>query len=153
MAYRTALCNPPDVKAHHTFNVTPPMARRGYEEPDHNRNDGNQETKAKFSRQTHSTLLCFITGHAFTREYTKQFYPPHMQDQIACPCDTPLQTVEHVLTECPQYTAACHRHLTANGQPQTLLQLFANSKHVQETLRFLEEMGACAKPQERWEPE
>lgn len=133
MAYKTALLSPPDGKAHHAFNVAP-------------------NPKAKFSRLTHSTLLRFVTGHAFTGEYTKRFYPPHTQDQIACPCGEPVQTVEHVLLECPLHTAARRRHLTANGRPRTLPQLFANSKRIQEVLSFLEETGACAKPRARWEP-
>ena len=147
-AYRTAIQQPPDGKAHHTFNVTT-APQRGAEPNEHNR---NHEPKAKFSRLTHSTLLRFITGHTFIGEYTQRFYPPHTQEQIACPCGEPLQTVEHVLTECPQYTAARHRHLDVNGRPRTLPQLFANSKRVQEVLRFLEETNACAKPRERWEP-
>jgi hypothetical protein len=153
MAYKTALQNPPDGKAHHTFDIspTPPgPGRHGGPEPNEHARD--QETKAKFSRLTHSTLLRFITGHAFTGEYTRRFYPPHTQEQIACPCGEPLQTIEHVLTECPLHTAARLRHLTANGRPRTLPQLFANSKRVQEVLRFLEETGACAKPRARWEP-
>ena len=151
MAFKTAIQNPPDGKAHHTFNIkpTPKEGREGLEPNGHIR---NQETKVKFSRLTHSTLLRLITGHAFTGEYTKRFYPPHTQEQIACPCGEPLQTVEHILIECPLYTAARRRHITANGRPRTLPQLFANSKRVQEVLRFLEETGACAKPRARWEP-
>ncbi|KAI0271090.1 hypothetical protein BGY98DRAFT_1007241 [Russula aff. rugulosa BPL654] len=150
MAYRTALKSPPDGKTHHTFNVTPsPRERHQGPVPNEHR---DQETKAKFSRLTHSTLLRYITGHAFVGEYTQRFYPPHTQEQIACPCGNPLQTIEHVLTECPLHTAARRKHLTANGQPRTLPQLFANSKRVEEALRFLEETGACAKPRARWEP-
>jgi hypothetical protein len=77
MAYKTALQNPPDGKAHHTFDIspTPPgPGRHGGPEPNEHARD--QETKAKFSRLTHSTLLRFITGHAFTGEYTRRFYPP-----------------------------------------------------------------------------
>jgi hypothetical protein len=151
MAFKTALQNPPDGKAHHTFNIKPtPRGERDGPEP--NEHTRNQQNKVKFSRLTHSTLLRFITGHAFVGEYTKRFYPPHTQEQIACQCGEPLQTVEHILIECPLYTAARRRHLTANGRPRTLPQLFANSKRVQEVLRFLEETGACAKPRARWEP-
>jgi hypothetical protein len=48
----------------------------------------------------------FITGHAFTGEYTQRFFPQHTPEQIACQCGEPLQTVEHVLFQCPQFTAA-----------------------------------------------
>jgi len=148
MAYRTALQNPPDGKTHHTFNVTQTTGE-GHREAEHNR---DRQAKVKFSRLSHSTLLRYITGHTFVGEYTQRFYPPHTQDQIACPCGKHLQTIEHVLNECPLYTAARRRHLTANGRPRTLSQLFTNSKHVEEVLCFLEETGACAKPRTRWEP-
>jgi hypothetical protein len=149
-AYQTALRAPPDGKAHHTFKIVPAAGRA---DPAHNAHTRETEPKAKFSRQTYCTLLRYITGHAFTGEYTQRFYPLHTQEQVACPCGNPLQTIEHVLTECPLYAAARQRHLTANGRPRTLPQLFANSKRVQEVLRFLEETSACAKPRARWEPD
>ena len=151
MAYKTALRNPPNGKAHHAFNTKPiPKGKQKGAEPEHTR---EQERKAKFLRLTHSTLLRFITGHAFIGEYTKRFYPPpHTQEQITCPCGEPLQTIKHVLIECTLYTATRRRHLTANGWPRTLPQLFANSKRIDEVLRFLEETGACTKPRARWEP-
>ena len=142
-AYQTAIQGPPDGKAHHTFNITPEK------DGPHPR---GQELKAKFSRTTYVTMLRYATGHAFTGEYTQRFYPLHTQEQIACPCGNPLQTVEHVLTECPLYAAARQRHLAANGRPRTLRQLFANAKRVEGILRFIEETGACVKPRERWEP-
>ena len=151
MAFKTALRSPPDGKTHHTFNISPPPGE-GHGNVRSNGHPRDQENKAKFSRLTHSTLLRYITGHAFTGEYTKRFYPLHTQEQIACSCGEPLQTVEHVLTECPLYTAARRRYLTTNGRPRTLPQIFANSKRVQEVLRFLEETGACVKPRARWEP-
>jgi hypothetical protein len=127
-------------------------ARGGHKAPEPNARYGDLENKVKFSRTTHTTLFRFITGHAFTGEFTQRFYPQHTQDDVACPCGEPLQTVEHVLLHCPLYITARRRHLAANGRPRTLPQLFANSKHVQEVLRFLEETGACAKPRARWEP-
>ena len=111
-----------------------------------------QEYPDKFSRLTHSTFYRLVTGHAFTGEYTQRFYPQHTQEQIACPCGEPVQTAEHVLLHCPLFTDARRRHLTANGRPRTLPQLFDKPKRVLETLRFLKETGACAKPRARWEP-
>ena len=150
-AYKTALREPPNGKAHHTFKITPDSGG-GHRAPEPGNRYRDPEAKAKFSRTIYTTLFRYITGHAFTGEYTQRFYPPHTQDDIACPCGEPLQTVEHVLLHCPLYTAARRRHLAANGRPRTLPQLFANSKRVQEVLRFLEETGACVKPRARWEP-
>jgi hypothetical protein len=150
-AYQTALREPPNGKAHHAFKTTPTPARE-HRAPEPNEHNRDAEPRDKFSRSVYSTLFRFITGHAFVGEYTQRFYPPHTPSQIDCPCGEPLQTVEHVLLHCPLYTAARRRHLTANGRPRTLPQIFANAKRVQEVLRFLEETGACAKPRASWEP-
>jgi hypothetical protein len=136
-AYQTALTSPPDGKPHHTFH--PPT-------------ETTEEPTAKFSRLTHSTLYRFITGHAFTGEYTSRFFPQHTQEQIACQCGEPLQTVEHVLFQCPLHTAMRRRHITVSGRPRSFPQLLENPKHVQTLLRFLEETRACSKPRAEWEP-
>jgi ribonuclease HI len=141
MAYRTALNAPPDGKTHHTF----PPKHQAAPEP-------GQTTTVKFSRLTHSTFYRMVTGHAFVGEYTQRFYPQHTPDQIACQCGEPLQTIEHVLMHCPNYTAARHKLLTDRGRPRNFPQLFENPKRVQELLRFLEETGACSKPRATWEP-
>jgi hypothetical protein len=128
LAYRTALTKPPDGRPHPVF-------------------------QAKSSRKTLCTLFRIITGHAFTGSFTERFYPRHTPEQIACLCGTPLQTVEHVLLECPLYTVARHKHLTVRGRLRNLSQLFNHSKRVTSLLRFLEETGACAKPRTEWEPD
>jgi hypothetical protein len=132
LAYRTALTKPPDGRTHPTFQQ-------------------NCNT-AKFSRKTLCTLYRLTTGHAFIGSYTQRFYSLHTPDQIACPCSEPVQTVEHLLLKCPTYTAARHKHLTANGRPHNLSQLFNHPKHVTALLRFLEETGASSKPRTEWEP-
>jgi hypothetical protein len=151
MAYRTALTTPPDGKTHHTF------------QPKHQttpRTTGNANTgpntegpKATFSRLTYSTFYRFITGHAFTGEYTQRFFPQHTPDQIACQCGAPLQTIEHVIMQCPLFTAARLKHLTFNGHTRSFQQLLETPKRVQELLRFLEETRACNKPRAVWEPD
>ena len=138
--YQTALTLPPDGKTHHTFHLARPT----------NTPDGRPQ--AKFSRLTHTTLYRFITGHAFTGEYTQRFFPQHTPEQIACQCGEPLQTVEHVLFRCPLFTAARRRHLTVRGRPRSFPQLLENKERVQTLLRFLEETRACNKPRAEWEP-
>ncbi|KAI0266579.1 hypothetical protein BGY98DRAFT_939093 [Russula aff. rugulosa BPL654] len=66
MAFKTALQNPPDGKAHHTLTSNQPPK--------------NREARANEHPETKNQ------SHAFTGEYTKRFYPPHTQEQIACPC-------------------------------------------------------------------
>jgi len=138
--YRTALTLPPDGKPHHTFLVN------------HRGNETEGEPKAKFSRLTHSTFYCFITGHAFTGEYTQRFFPQHTQEQVACQCGEAIQTVEHVLFTCPNFTTTRRKHLTVNGRPQSLPQLLENPERIQSLLQFLEETRACNKPRAEWEP-
>ena len=145
LAYRTALRAPPDGKTHHTFHPESAINKRPEQAQ-------GEKKLVKFSRLTHSTFYRFVTGHAFTGEYTQRFYPPHTQEQIACPCGEPVQTIEHVLLHCPRYTDARQKLLNVSGRPRTLPQLFEKPERVIETLRFLQETGACAKPRERWEP-
>ena len=97
LAYKTALTRPPDGRPHPVFLA-------------------GQEA-AKSSRKTLCTLYRVITGHAFIGAYTQWFYPQHTQEQIACPCSEPVQTVEHVLLECPLHTATRCEHLTVSGHP------------------------------------
>jgi hypothetical protein len=138
--YQMTLTMPPDGKPHHTFHIAHPHGT-----PEEN-------PPAKFSRLTHSTLYRFITGHTFMGEYTQRFFTQHTPEQITCQCGEPLQTIEHVLLQCPLFTAACRRHLTVSGRPRSLPQLLENPKRVESLLRFLEEMRACNKPRAEWEP-
>jgi hypothetical protein len=131
LAYQTALTKPPDGRPHPTFLV--------------------RQEAVKFSRLTICTLYRIITGHAFIGSYTERFFPQHTREQVACPCGAPIQTVEHVLLVCPLYTAARRKHLTANGRPRNLSQLFNHPERVTSLLRFLEETRACAKPRTEWE--
>jgi hypothetical protein len=132
LVYRTVLTKPPDGRAH-------PILRTGW-------------NAVKFSRKTLCTLYRIITGHAFIGSYTQGSYSQHTPEQIACPCGEPVQTVEHVLLDCPLHIAARRKHLTANGRPRNLPQLFDHPECITSTLRFLEETGVCAQPRVEWEP-
>jgi hypothetical protein len=82
----------------------------------------------------------------------QQFYKQHMPEQITWSCGEPVQTVEHILLDCPNYTATRLKHLTANGCPWNLPWHFDHLKRVTALLRFLEEMGAGVRPRMEWEP-
>lgn len=139
-AYQTALTEPPDGLMHRTFLPTPAHNTPGEDNTD------------KFSRLTDSTFYRFVTGHAFTGEYTKRFFSKHTPEQVVCQCGEPIQTVEHILFHCPNFTAARRKHLTVNGRPRSFLQLLENPERVQTLLRFIEETRACTKPRAEWEP-
>jgi len=64
-----------------------------------------------------------------------------------------VQTIKHVLLECPLFATARRKHLAANSRAPTLPQLFESQTRVLGTLRFLQETGGCAKPRAVWEPE
>jgi hypothetical protein len=46
-------------------------------------------------------LYRLITGHAFIGAYTQHFFDQHTPEQIACTCGELVQTVEHILLDCP----------------------------------------------------
>jgi hypothetical protein len=155
MSHKTALQGPPDGLPHPTFLPPPPPtpAEPPATTPNTNtRTQPGEHSQAKFSRRTHCTFYRIITGHTFVGEYTQRFFPQHTPEQIACPCGELLETVAHILLECPRYTAARRKHLFASGRPRSLPQLFENRTRVLGMLRFLEETGACAKPRAQWEP-
>ncbi|KAH9954951.1 hypothetical protein BC827DRAFT_1348032, partial [Russula dissimulans] len=92
---------PPDGRPHPTFTHTkaqrhPGGHRRVPRTPTH-----HQPAESHLSRHTTSTLYRIITGHAFIGAYTQRFYPQHTPAQIACQCGETIQTVEHVLRDCP----------------------------------------------------
>jgi hypothetical protein len=153
LAYRTACTKPPDGRLHPILRIQ----QKGWKDkPSHTKNSG-QLHKAEVSRSTTSTLFRFITGHAFTGEYTARFlgkkFHPLPEELVACPCGELPQTVEHVLLDCPIHEAARHKHLNARGRVRSLDQLFNNPLLCVGTLRFLEETQACAKPRSvDWDP-
>ena len=156
MPHKMALQGPPDGLPHPTFLPPPPYPTPA--DPPaatantNTRTQPREHSQAKLSRRTHCTFYRIITGHTFVGEYTQRFFHQHTPDQIACPCGKLLETVEHILLECPRYTAARRKHLFASGRPRSLPQLFESRTRVLGTLRFLEETGACAKPWAEWEP-
>ena len=97
LAYRTALTKPPDGRLYPIFFVW--------------------QNTVKFSCLTICTLYRIITRHTFIGSYTQRFFPQHTQEQIACPCGEPVQTVEHILLHCQLHNTAHCKHLTASGHP------------------------------------
>jgi len=140
------LTKPPDGKPHPTF-----LHKNPQEKAELN-NVPPQTAKSTYLRRTISTLYRMITGHAFIGAYAQRFLPQHTPEQIACPCGERIQTIKHVLRDCPQYDTTRRRHLTANSRPRNISQMFNHPKRVHSLLRFLEETGVCAKPQTQWDP-
>jgi hypothetical protein len=112
LVYRLAIQGAPDGKPHPTFQPPPRPSPEDEEPP-----NIPEAPKVKFSCLTYTTFYHITTGHAFVGEYIQRFYPQLTLEQIACPCGRLVQTVEHVLLDCPLYTATRCRHLAANGRP------------------------------------
>jgi len=145
IVYLTALTKPLDRKPHPMFQYKrEQQSEVGHSQP--------TEAKSTYSWSTISTLYRFITGHTFVGAFTQCFFPQHIPNQIACPCREQVQTIEHVLRDCPQYNAVCCKHLTANGHPWNTLQMFTHLKYIQSLLWFLEETGVCVKLWTMWDP-
>ncbi len=144
-AYDSALTTPPDGKAHLILRIA---------------STGVQIKGQVFSQQVsceiQSTLICLITGHAFTGAYHLMFkhknLPPATEEEIACACGAVPEDTEHVLLHCPLTHDQRLRHLSEDGLPDSLRKLFDSPKRCRGLLRFLEETRVCVKPRTSWEP-
>ncbi|KAI9448965.1 hypothetical protein F5148DRAFT_1248903 [Russula earlei] len=118
LAYRTALTRPPDGKPHPTAIAQKRPTKADSDKRNNNSNgNNNTEQHDKFPRHITSTFYRFITGHAFTGEYTQRFHTRHTTEQVECQCGEPVQRVEHVLLACPLFDDARRRHFSARGRP------------------------------------
>jgi hypothetical protein len=98
-----------------------------------------------------STLFRLITGHAFIGSYTARFRPD-ADEPVDCPCGTPLQTVQHVLTACPLFAAARLEILAPIDQDYSLPTLPGSARGGGAVLQFLKTTQACAQPRRAWNP-
>ncbi|KAG9091012.1 hypothetical protein FRC06_000748, partial [Ceratobasidium sp. 370] len=87
------------------------------------------------TRATHTRLHQLILGHCFVGEYALRFRPG---DDPSCPCDPDtLQTMTHVLLECPLHSAA-RRALRKASPFLQLSDLFGTFAGLRATVSFLE---------------
>ena len=61
----------------------------------------NGEAPNPGSRGSPTQLFYASTQDMLSSGNTPSFSTQHTREQIACPCSEPLQTIEHVLLECP----------------------------------------------------
>jgi len=137
-AYNSALTNPPDGQAHTILRIASTGIKRK-----------GQTLSHRVSRETQATLIRLITGHAFLGAYRLRFQrknlPPATEEEVACACGAVPEDTEHVLLHCPLTHDQCMRHLSADGQPDSLRKIFDSPKRCLGLLRFLEETCVCAK--------
>jgi hypothetical protein len=100
-------------------------------------------------RAVFSTLIRFITGHAFVGSYTARFRPDL---PTGCPCGAPLQTIEHVVSLYPLYANA-RRDILQPIDPDASLPVILNSTQGGTALcHFIHTTRACMLPRRTWDP-
>ena len=71
LIYHTAPTEPPDRRAHPSFNITKTEAVNSHNPNSTASQDVDNQVKAKFSHSTYSTFHCLTTGHAFIGSFTQ----------------------------------------------------------------------------------
>ncbi|KAI0057604.1 hypothetical protein BV25DRAFT_1779343, partial [Artomyces pyxidatus] len=92
-------------------------------------------------RATLSRIIQVLTGHCFVGAYYARFVP---LESTQCPCGHPVQTREHVLTQCRLHTWA-RRHLRNVSDTLSLPIILGTPDGVCALQRFIEESGAFSK--------
>jgi ribonuclease HI len=97
-------------------------------------------------RDTQSRVIQIITGHGHIGEYYARFVPT---EHPACPCGEPLQTRDHVLSDCELHNA--HRHILHKAIPNLSTALILSTrKGLNALVQFLK--GSDAFKKARTEP-
>ena len=125
MAFKTTLQNPPDGKAHHTFNITTTPGE-GHRGPEPNGRTGDHKTKAKFSRLTYSTLLRYITGHAFTGSTPSGSNPFTLRNRSPAPAANPYKQ----LSMCSPNARSTQPHAVGISLPSAGPERYPNSSPI-----------------------
>jgi hypothetical protein len=103
-----------------------------------------------FTHPTFCTAICLLTEHAFTGEYNAR-HRPRAPDLHGCQCgQAPLQTVEHVITECPLFIRARERFLRPITLTLSTPIIFGMKAGGTALAKFIKVMQACVKPM--WHP-
>jgi hypothetical protein len=89
------------------------------------------------------------TSHAFIGSFAARFHPGQ---PVSCPCGTPLQTVDHVVSHCPLYSDACQEVLHQIDRDSSLAILLVTAQGGAAMARFLKTMRACVAPRQTWNP-
>jgi ribonuclease HI len=93
-------------------------------------------------RHITTRLIQSITGHAFFGKYYQRFRP---SDPTACPCgQTPLQTREHIICECPIHERA-RGHLRKVSKTLSLPIILGTLKGLTAFAKFLADSTAFTK--------
>lgn len=95
----------------------------------------------RVSRAVHCRLIQVILGHGFFGEYYAHFVPT---EDIDCPCGEPVQTLRHVLYDCPLHNEARAPMYEVSG-PLHPSRLFGTVPGLRAIASFLESSSAFRK--------
>jgi hypothetical protein len=105
-------------------------------------------SELKDQREVFGRLIQCRTGHAYTGEFRRQFFP---EKSVACECGETLQTREHILRTCTRYTN--HREsLQSEEREIPLPELLGTPKGIAALTEFLKDSGAFTFTGERYIP-
>ncbi|KAF8954033.1 hypothetical protein BDZ97DRAFT_1639530, partial [Flammula alnicola] len=90
------------------------------------------------TRETFGRLIQCRTGHAYTGEFRRRFFPDKDED---CPCGEEYQTREHILIHSPKF-AAHRQHLHKISRDIFLPTILGTEEGIQALSIYLKESGA-----------
>ena len=105
-------------------------------------------TELQNQREVFSRLVQCSTGHAYTGEFQKQFFP---EKSVDCECGENLQTCEHIITTCDQYKAQ-RMKLRAKYHKLALLELLGTPKGIAALSEFIRDSGTFMFTGEKYTP-
>jgi len=88
------------------------------------------------------------TGHAFTGEFRKRFFP---NEDVDCPCGEYIETREHILRECPRYEQHRH-HLRSVSRDISVPEILGTSEGILALANFIRDSGAFTRTGKIWRP-
>jgi hypothetical protein len=95
------------------------------------------------------TAIRLLTEHAVTGKYNTR-HCPRAPDPHNCQCSqTPLQTAEHVIMQCPLFNEAQDALLKPINPAPSLPILFGTKVGSTALTKFIESTQACIRPR-RW---
>lgn len=102
----------------------------------------------KDQREVFGRLVQCRTGHAYTGEFRRQFFP---EKSTNCGCGEDLQTREHIIRECTRY-ANYREDLQETNRNLALPELLGTPKGIAALADFLRDSGAFTFTGEKYMP-
>jgi len=105
-------------------------------------------TELKNQWEVFGCLIQCRTGHAYTGEFRKQFFP---KKNVNCECGEPLKTREHIIRSCTQYENH-QAKLRDDDHELALPELLGTPKGIAALTEFIKESGAFTFTGEKYTP-